>query len=265
MSSPELFASLYKQVHNISGATLVPNLLLDVYHKLDISTEELLVLMHLLRAQMSTEGSSLACSDYLMEKMNRSRSEVGYLLKRLQSKGLLSLPRDAGTIQPQDVSLELLYGYLLAWAKLPEQQKQVISAQDEAVLVRAFENYFVSMTAHEYDKIRMWLEVDGWKPEIVLEALHITALLRIRNFRYIDTILVNWKMKGLQTLEEVRMDQEEYDRQKFVSSEASVEETRKTSKTRSVSRGKRTSRPNLMEQGEESREERKKRYDRLIE
>jgi len=265
MDSRELFLSLYQQVHNLSGATLVPNFLLDVYHKLDISNEELLILLHLLRAQMSPAGITLSCSDYLMEKMNRTRAEVGYLLKKLQGKGLLTMPRDAGTIQPQDVSMDLLYGYLLAWSRLSEQQQKEIPSQDDAALIRAFENYFVSITSIEYEKIRDWMEVDGWKPEVILEALHVAALKRIRNFRYIDMILGTWKMKGYQSLEEIRADQEEFDRLKFVSAETVDEGASKKSVTRSVSRRKKAAKPNIGLQENETPEEMRKRYDKLIE
>ena len=256
-----------RQIVNQSGATLLPNLLLDAYHFLGMTNDEVLIVMHLMRCQDSATGSDLQLSDYLMEKMKRSRSEIGYLLRGLQSKGLLLLNQDPGKTSPQDISLHFVYSSLLNWSELPEEKKLAKADTPYTEMVRVFERAFRHLSEFEYERIKEWLAEDNWPPEVIREALRIAALHRALSFKYIDRILLNWQMEGYRTLTEIEQANEERELRKRQADSATEPAT--AGDTRSFSRSRRRTRPAFkvgsINRQEESPEERRKRFDKLVE
>lgn len=269
MSQSDAPMSIMQYLNQQRGLTMVPNLLFDAYHDLGLNEKEMLLLLHIMRCQISAEGSVLSLSDYLMEKMQLSRSEVGFLLKNLQSRGLIQFS-DPGRMKPQDLSLHLLYAQLLAWSQLPLEQRQQARPSEDAELVRSFENLFRQLNEFEYEKLRSWLNEDGWPPEIVMEALRLAALNRSLNFNYIDKTLLNWKLDGLDTLEAVRAANAAFDRRRQLRREMNeTPASEGKAEYRSASRRRKAVRTGFkigsISQDDESEEERKKRYDQLIE
>ena len=68
----------------LKGMTQVPNLLLDYYHELNISDQEMLALIHLLRyLQKGSESKAQALTDYFMETLLISRVEANNLIHNM--------------------------------------------------------------------------------------------------------------------------------------------------------------------------------------
>ena len=55
----------------------------------------------------------------------------------------------------------------------------------------------------EYEIIMKWIE-EGFREEIILEALKEAILNDVRSLRYIDRILIEWRNKKLDTIEKIR-------------------------------------------------------------
>ncbi|MCL2547584.1 MAG: DnaD domain protein [Symbiobacteriaceae bacterium] len=254
-----------RQLTNSGGVTLLPNLLLDAYHYYELSGDELILLIHLIRCQDSASGSDLPLSDYLMEKMRRSRGEITMLLQSLQVKGFLHLAKDAGQMKPQDTPLHFLYSSLISWTEIPEDKREVQEKDPFLELVQLFEKYFRYMNEFEYQRMREWLTEDQWDPEVIREALRIAALNKILNFKYIDRILLNWQIQGVHTLADVEAANNDHQsrRQQARGDETAVNQTQPVSKSRR--RGVPLFRVGSINQTEETSVERKKRFDRLIE
>ena len=255
------------------GSTTLPNLLLDAYQEFSLDEAELIALIHIMREQGTPTPSSLALSDYLMRKLCRSRTEVQFLLNRLHSKGITAHIRDPGKITPQEVNLQSLYAKLLVWSDLPEEQRHPQPSErhpdecDDGELVRLFESHFRNLSEFEYQRLRMWLSEDNWRPEVVREALRIAALNRNLNFTYIDRILHNWRMQGCFTLEQVLAENEAFQKRKRL--QEAGEGTEKSGRYTSTSRSRRRSKPasrvrSIIGDDDETPEERRKRIDSLV-
>ena len=259
-------STMLRQMVNREGITLLPNLLLDAYHYYRLSNDEVLLLLHLLRCQDSDSGSKLSLSDFLCEKMRRTRSEINYLISSLQKKGFLSLQTDAGKLKAHEVSLHLLYSNLVFWQELPTKEKQGRDESEHEQLVHLFERTFSHLNVMEYERLRQWLDEDNWPPEVIKEALRIAALNKALSITYIDRILLNWQEEGLSTLEEVLAAKASHLSRRKERSEAPEGENRR--EFRSLSK-RRSERPTFVigsiNQVEETAEERRKRFERLIE
>ena len=222
------------------GVTMLPNLLLDAYKDLNIDEKELVLLLHLLRCDMAPEPVTHAVSDYLMDMLGRSRSEVAFLLRRLHGKGILHCNRDPGTLTPHDVSLQPLYVKLLLWSDTPPagRKHQIASPFEE--LVRLFENVFSNISEIEYERLTAWVEEDHWPIDVVKEALRIAVLNRKLTFRYIDRILLNWQRNNYRTLEEVLAANKAFDESRAAIQEEQNSEAIRKVNFISASRAKRS-------------------------
>lgn len=211
----------------LRGMTQLPNLLLDYYRELSMNETELTAVLHLLRFQQkSSESKAAALSDYLMECMGLSRGEVNPLIFNMLSKGYFqTASADMGKTHPGEISLLPLYEKLtqlfsrdLLSPQDKSEREQKISQHGE--LVAAFEQVFRKLTSFDYEKIKEWLENDGWPPEIILEALRQAALQRKLSFAYIDRILLNWQINQWDTLEKIRAADEAFQRRAALRTQA---------------------------------------------
>jgi DNA replication protein len=263
-SAPE---TLQQQVRR-HQVTLLPNLLLDAYHDLGLSDKELALLLHLLRCHDSATGSEIPASDYLMEKMRLTRTEVNLLMRKLQEKGLVIIREDLGRLKPHEVSLQALFAALLDWESKPDKAVATSPGNTYDQLVKVFENQFRGLNDFEYERLREWLEVDSWPPDVIQEALRVAALGRSLSFRYIDRVLLNWQIKGLRTLEEVRSEDVAFGRRRLSQLERATEAEASpkpayTAVSRSPRSSKKAFRIGNLSGFDESEEERKKRFARL--
>ncbi len=75
-------------------------------------------------------------------------------------------------------------------------------SQPPIILIRVFEKEFGRpLSPIEIDRIRKWEEDTA--PEVVVEALKRAVLLGKFNFKYIDSILLEWEKNNIRTVREV--------------------------------------------------------------
>ena len=260
----QLFVNATQQ----NGSALIPNTLFDAYHDLGLSEGECLVLLHIMRLHQSLDDNTLTCVTYLVKKTKRTTAEMERTLKGLVNRKFLRIVKEVSVAMPDHVSLDPLYTKLLAWTPVAEVET---SEPDLSPLFRAFENYFGHMNAMEYVFLNRWLKDDHWAPEVLLEALKIVALKRIRNFKYMEAILRNWKKKGFTTLSQIRNDQAQFDHLARTRADREAEQKERQTAERKFYRGRREKKPSTSKRQNiglregETLEEMRKRYDRLIE
>ena len=66
-----------------------------------------------------------------------------------------------------------------------------------------------TLSAMEIEIIREWLH-NGITEELIKEALKEAILNNVRNLKYIDRILFNWRSKGFKTKEDILKDKKNY-------------------------------------------------------
>ena len=198
---------LYVKATKQNGATQIPNTLFDAYHDLCLSSDELVLLQHIMRIHQSLDDTALTCVEYLAKKTKRSQSEIEQTLNNLAKKDFLRIVRDENTVTPDDISVDPLYAKLLGWTPVTEEET---AAPDLAPLFNAYEEYFGHMNVYEHTMLSRWLNDDRWTPDILMEALQIASLKRIKSISYIDAILRNWREQGYTALAHIREGHKRY-------------------------------------------------------
>lgn len=223
------------------GSTAIPNLLLRFYKQIGITDEEMMILIQLLR--LRTEEKNLKPTpSQLAECLTSSVEKIKDSLNNLLEKEIISLTQ----YYDEDLD-EILTGYDLeplmeklseiwACAKMAEiektrflldtQSKKNTPARITNNLYRIFEKEFGRpLSPIEIDQIEKWLE-DTEHEELVLEALRRAVLMGKHNFKYIDSILLEWKKNNLRTPRDI----EKYD-QEFHYRKAKSTTSKKTKST----------------------------------
>ncbi|MEX5397192.1 DnaD domain protein [Streptococcus sp. ZJ93] len=85
-----------------------------------------------------------------------------------------------------------------------EQEKELSSSSciNNKELIRKIEESFGRLLSPmEIEEIQKWVSDDGYKPDVILEALKEAVFKAKPNLRYIQGILRNWKNDNLTTVE----------------------------------------------------------------
>jgi len=90
---------------------------------------------------------------------------------------------------------------------------KITPARDEAFkgLIQAFEKEFARLLSpFESNQIMEWYYEDGYQPPLILEALKRASLRGIRNFRYMDSILLDWENHDIRNLTQLDRYEKEF-------------------------------------------------------
>jgi len=201
----------------LCGTTSIPNLLLRYYTRIEITDEEMMVLVQLLRLR-TEEKILFPPPEMLAECLAGGLERVERNLAALLEKEIITVTQYYDEAQGNILTgydFEPLFAKLSeAWAcakvKEIEKTRQVLGEREEkgvagtelARLTRCFEEEFGRpLSPIEVEQIRRWArETDC---ALVLDALRRAVLIGKHNFKYIDGILAKWKKNNLRTLDAV--------------------------------------------------------------
>ncbi|MFZ5647322.1 MAG: DnaD domain-containing protein [Bacillota bacterium] len=207
----------------LSGSTDVPNLLLRYYKHMNVTDSEMMTLIQLFR--LRTEDRHLHPDpEALAECLSAGSDEIMKNLKSLLDKKII-----IETLYYDESRDDVITGYDFeplfeklseCWAcirakeiekagpKLDGHVQKGIKKDALANCYKSFEKEFGRpLSPIEMEKITQWIEQTG--PDLVQEALKRAVLIGKWNFRYIDTILLEWKKNNLNSIGSIQ----EYDRQ----------------------------------------------------
>lgn len=231
----------------LQGVTSIPNLLLRHYVKIGITDEEMMVLLQLLRLRMEEKilhPAPALLAEYLDGGVVRVERNLASLLK----KEILTVTQYYDEIRGNVFSgydFEPLFEKLSeAWAcaKVKEIEKIRVMIEEDShparfaptsefsSLVKNFEEEFCRpLSPMEVEQIHQWAEEADCC--LVRDALRRSVLLGKHNFKYIDTILLEWKKNNLRTLEAVEEYEQRFQRKRGKNGFSNARVSEKKAKT----------------------------------
>ncbi|WP_297819601.1 DnaD domain protein [uncultured Lactobacillus sp.] len=195
------------------GFTTISNALLNYYSQLNLSENEVMLLIQL--EASSQKGDDFPSDKFLSSKMNLSPIEISELIQGLINKEIITLEQDNndnGKISNY-YNLDLLYQRLDKFVndtKISTSTKS-INKKEEGIsdpiqqLVRQFEIEFGRLLSPiERQEVAAWINVDHYNPELIKMALREAVLAQVYNFKYVDRILLNWQRHSLKSPDQVK-------------------------------------------------------------
>jgi len=187
---------------------IVPRILFNNYRRLNITEEELIIIMLIISLGNKIEYNP----DIFVEELNIEKHKVMSIIGNLMGKNILSLEMvKNGRKTEEYISLSLLYDKLLNIVK-------DVNGSDEWKIDKSIFSVFENelgrlLSPMEVEQIKEWV-VNIKSDELIIAALKEAVLNGVSNFRYIDAILNDWNKKGYRNKEDVMKDRNNYRKKK---------------------------------------------------
>lgn len=187
---------------------IIPRVLLTNYSKLNITAEELIVLIYL----MDKGNNIIYDINLFVKELNLTKRKVIELINNLVEKNILNITinKNIDNVSEEYLNLDMLYRKITNIIL----DKELPSSTNNEDLFTIFEKEFGrTISPTEYEKINSWLNEDIDKT-LIVEALKEAVYNSTTSLRYIETILYSWKKKGIKNKEDVNKERIRYKKSK---------------------------------------------------
>ena len=186
---------------------VIPRFLFKNYKKIGINEEELVILIYMI----DFGDKVIYDPDFFVRELGMEKYKAMELINSLIEKSLVSLKvenNDDGKME-EYLYLDGFYNKLFS-VLLDCVQDENRKNMDSSVLFDIFEQELGrTLSPMEVERIKEWLD-DNFTEELVIEALKEAVFKNAKSMNYINTILYNWKQKGIKTREEALNDKRNY-------------------------------------------------------
>ncbi|HEY4399902.1 MAG TPA: DnaD domain protein [Lactobacillaceae bacterium] len=179
-----------------AGHTSVSNLLLQRYRQLGMTNDDLALFLQI--EALKNQGDVLPTPGLLARRLQVTEEVVTTRLRHLMQLKLLTLSTQSGV---ESYDWQGLYTQLVAGAaatNTPEIEND--GAQARRSIFQSIEAEFGRpLSPLEMSTIGKWFDNEHYQPEMMLLALQEAVANGVRNLRYIERILLNWRQNNIQT------------------------------------------------------------------
>ena len=183
----------------------IPKVLFKYYKKLNITEEELIILICIIN-----KGDKIIYNPSIFtEEIDMDKYKAMEIITTMAEKGTIEIKVENNKSGKKEeyLYLEPLYNKMLNL--LIDLQLGTNKTVDTNIFA-AFETELGrTLSAMEIEIIKEWIH-SGVSEELIKEALKEAILNNVRNLKYIDRILFNWRSKGFKTKEDILKDKKNY-------------------------------------------------------
>ena len=183
---------------------IIPKKLFLNYKKLNITEEELIVLIFIINI-----GDKIIYNpQMIVDSLSIDKYKVMDILNNLASKNIINikLEKNSRGISEEYIYTDVLYNKLF---NIVIEEKKEINIDNTDMFTLFEKELGRTLSPIECEIIKEWLSSD-YTEELIKEALKEAIYNNVRNLKYIDRILYTWKNKGLNTKEDVIKDKQNY-------------------------------------------------------
>lgn len=186
---------------------VIPRIIINNYKKLNITEEELIILIFIIDYGVDLEYNP----SIFVQELNIDKYKVLELINSLKEKNILAIliKKENKKVSSEYISLQPLYDKIMNIV-MDNKEKQI---EIDENIYSIFENELGrTLSPLEYEKIKEM--VTSYGQELVVEALKEAVYNRANNLRYIETILSEWNKKGYKSKADILKDRENYRKKK---------------------------------------------------
>ena len=186
---------------------VIPRIIINNYKKLNITEEELIILIFIIDYGVDLEYNP----SIFVQELNIDKYKVLELINSLKEKNILTIliKKENKKVSSEYISLQPLYDKIMNIV-MDNKEKQI---EIDENIYSIFENELGrTLSPLEYEKIKEM--VTSYGQELVVEALKEAVYNRANNLRYIETILSEWTKKGYKSKVDILKDRENYRKKK---------------------------------------------------
>lgn len=184
---------------------IIPKVLFQNYKKLNITEEELIILISIIN-----QGDKMLYDpSYFTDEIDLDKYKAMQLLTDLTEKGIIEIKIENNKSGKKEeyIYLDLLYNKI--FNLLIDLQLGSNSTINSDIFTTFETELGRTISPMEVQIIKEWLH-DGLTEELIKEALKEAIINNVRNLKYVDRILFTWRSKGFKTKEDILKDKKNY-------------------------------------------------------
>ncbi|MFN0602824.1 DnaD domain-containing protein [Facklamia hominis] len=197
-----------------SGCTIIPNILIQRFAQLKLTSDEFVVVVYLLEHIHNHQSVDTVAS--IANQLGWSSEKLYANLNSLLDKNYLNIElvsNDQGK-KTDHYTLRPLFDYLNDQMHKEQTSSQAVGQQKPSLLqnetkmsqlLQQFEEGFGrGLSSSELDMVNQWINQDKYSLDLIQLALREAMIREAYSFKYIDRILLNWQQNNIKTYEEAR-------------------------------------------------------------
>ena len=182
-----------------SKPLIVPRILFQNYKKINITEEELIILICLINI-----GEKIPYNpESISKELGMDKFKCMQMISSLEEKNIISIKVEPNAKNELEeyIYLDLMYQKL--FNKIIDSNEPKENKEESKDIFTVFETELGrTLSGMECEIIKGWLN-DNISPELLKEALKEAVYNDVKNLKYIDRIIYSWKEKGIKTKEDV--------------------------------------------------------------
>ena len=186
---------------------IIPKILFKNYKKINVTEEELILLICLINI-----GDKILYDPKIFtEEIGMDKYQAMQILNDLSEKNLINIKVENNQSGKKEEYIYLDFLYLKLFSLiLDDVNIEEKKEEQENDIFNLFEQELGrTISPMEVEIINEWLH-DGYQEELIKEALKEAIYNDVRNLKYIDRILFNWKNKGIKNVKDILKDKKNY-------------------------------------------------------
>ncbi|MEE3343076.1 MAG: DnaD domain protein [Bacilli bacterium] len=186
---------------------IIPKVLFNNYKKLNITPEEMIIIIYLI----NTENSNVYNPLNIAKELDIDKYKVMELINNLSEKNNIEIKveKNEQGLSEEYIYLDSLYNKL--FNILIEEEQETININNKDLFSLFETELGRTLSPMECEIIKEW--INNYSEEMIKEALKEAIYNNVRNLKYIDRILYTWKNKGISTKEDIINDKKNYRKQ----------------------------------------------------
>ncbi len=183
---------------------VIPRILLRNYKKINITEEELVLLICLINI-----GDKVPYNPSIfIEEIGMDKYKAMQILNDLSEKNMINIKVENNNSGKKQEYIYLDFLYLKLFNLLLDDENADDTKEND--IFTLFEQELGrTISPMEVEIIKEWIH-DGYKEELIKEALKEAIYQDVRSLKYIDRILFNWKNKGIKNKNDIMKDKKNY-------------------------------------------------------
>lgn len=184
---------------------IIPKVLFQNYKKLNITEEELIILICIIN-----QGDKMLYNPaYFTDEIGLDKYKAMQLLNDLAEKGIIEIKVENNKSGKKEEYIYLDFLYNKIFNLLIDLQLGSNKTINSDIFTTFETELGRTISPMEVQIIKDWLH-DGITEELIKEALKEAIINNVRNLKYVDRILFNWRSKGFKTKADILKDKKNF-------------------------------------------------------
>lgn len=184
---------------------IIPQVLFQNYKKLNITEEELILLICIIN-----KGDKIIYNPSIfVDEIDLDKYRAMQLLNDLAEKGIIEVKVENNKSGKKEEYIYLDFLYTKLFNLLIDLQLGSNKMINSDIFTTFETELGRTISPLEVQIIREWIQ-NGMSEELIKEALKEAIINNVRNLKYVERILYNWRSKGFKTKEDVLKDKKNF-------------------------------------------------------